>query len=302
VQSHSANMMNSFQLTGDSSNRDVIASLGYDADDDTAVGEHSVSSADEDEESTPNRKCHPSPMMRVPCCRRKRRRHEKPLLSIVHPDLDSGLTTHIAARQQQLLRHRRPIANSEPPMSLYDLSHMLENYFQQQHASYEAPASVSDEDENFPELSRRRRGNRHSQARISYSSERLFLDDALGFSSDARILVEASPLHRVVHTNAAFCSLTAEQEPSHDKQASAMTKGVQERFRTSTPNSSLGRIVSAMFDDRAVTVYPVQDSDGSGVIRYYLVEHIAATAVATVATSKKRLASTDIAVSAQAVG
>lgn len=282
---------------------------GYDADDDTAVGEHSVSSADDEEceESTitPIRTCRrPSPLMRVPS-RSKRRRHEKPRSSIVHPDIDAGLTTHIAARRQQLLRHRKATASSEPPLSLYDLSHLLDDYFrQQQRTTYEQapPAPVSDGDDpsaeqevDFPKFSRR--------ARISYSCERLFLEDALEFSSDARILVEASPLHQIVHTNAAFCSLTAKcNELSQNKQASTI-QGVQGRCRTGMPTGSLERVVSAMFDDRAVTVYPVQDSDGSGAIRYYLVEYTAAVAAAvtTVATTKKRLA-TDITEPTQAVG
>jgi hypothetical protein len=299
--SYSVNM-NSFQLTGtnmDSRNLDARESPGYDADNDTSVG-----SVDEDEyeESTPNRKCRPSPLMKVPCRRRrrKRRRHEthsqRPLISVVHPDIESSLTTHIVARRQQfLLQHRNPTTTSEPPMSLYDLSHLLEDYFQQQHASYEAPAPVSDEDYlsaeqelNVSDFSRRR-GNHRSQVR--YNNERLFLEEAIGFSSNARILVEASPLHRVVHTNAAFCSLTAEQEASHNTQESAMTR-IQ-------PSNSFERVVYAMFADRPVTVCPVQDSGGSGVIRYYLVEHT--TAVATAASTKKRLV-TNIAESTQTVG
>jgi hypothetical protein len=182
-------------------------------------------------------------------------------------------------------------------MSLYDLSHLLEDYFQQQLAgnNYKAPAPVSDEDylsveheDKFSESSRRR-GNCHSQVR--YSNERLFLEDALGFSSNARILMEASSLHRIVHTNAAFCSLTAEQEPSQNKEASAMTR-VQ-------PSNSFERVVYDMFADHSVTVYPVQDSDGNGMLRYYLVEHTAG--VATAATTKKRLA-TNITDAAQTVG
>jgi hypothetical protein len=279
----------------DSRNLDARVSPGYDADNDTSVG-----SADEDEyEESTHRKCRPSPLMKVPCRRRKRRRHEthsqRPLISIVHPDIESSLTTHIVARRQQLLQHQNPTTTSEPPMSLFDLSHLLEDYFQQQHANYKAPAPVSDEDcfsseqeVNVSEFSHRR-GNRCSQVR--YSNERLFLEDALGFSSNARILVEASPLHRVVHTNAAFCSLAAEQESSHNTQASAMTR-VQ-------PSNSFERVVSAMFADRPATVYPVQDSDSRGVIRYYLVEHTAA--VATAASTKKRLV-TNIAESTQTVG
>jgi hypothetical protein len=266
--------MNSFrQLTGtkmDSRNMDTSASPGYDADDDMAVGDNSVSSADECEESTPNNKCRPSLLMRVPC-RRKRRRHEKrsqrPRFSIVHPDIDVSLTTHIVAGRQP--QHRKPTASSEPhpPLSLHTLSHLLEDYFQQQHANYKAPAPVSDEDcltpeqVSFSEFSSSRRS----------SEQCLFLEDALGFSSHARVLVEASPLHRVVHANAAYNSLTAKKEPLQN--ASAIR--VQERFRM--PSISLESVVSAMFaDDRPVTVYPVQDSDTSGVIRYYLVEHIAA--------------------------
>jgi hypothetical protein len=296
--------MTSFQLTGDSSNMDATALPGYDADDDTAVGEHSVCS--EESTSTPIRKCRPSPWMRVPC-RRKRRRHERPQLSIFHNDIDSNITTHTVASRQQRLQQRKPTASSEPAMSLYDLSHMLEDYFQQQHASYEeTPAQVSDEDYLSAEQEvyfsgfSRSRGNSPSQVGIISTSERcLFLEDALGLSSSARILVEASALHRVVHTNAAFCRFTAKEETSQNKQASSMAR-VQECFRTGMPIKSFDSVVSAMFADRAVTVYPVQDSDGSGVIRYYLVEHTIATATATT-TMKKRLAA-NIADLSQTVG
>jgi hypothetical protein len=268
----------------DRRNMDTIATPGYDADEDMAKGDDFFSSADECEESTHKRKCRPSPLMRVSCRRRKRRRREKrskrPLISIAHPDIDSSLTNQIVARRQQ--QHQKPTASPEPPLSLHALSHLLEDYFQQQHTNYEAPAPVSDEDCATPEQvnsskSSSGRGNCHSQAR---SSECMFLEDALGFSSDARILVEASPLHRVVHANAAFCSLAVEKEPSQ-KKASAIRR-VQKRFRM--PSNSFESVVSTMFADRPVTVYPVKDSDGSGVIRYYLVEHV------VVATTEKRLA------------
>lgn len=311
--------MHSFQLTRsimDTRNVDTKASPGYDADDDTAAGENSVSSADEYEyeENTLNRKCRPNPLtMRVPCRRRKRRRQEKhsqlPRLSIVHPDIDSSLTTHIVAtRRQQLLQHRKPTVISEPPLSLRDLSNLLEDYVEQQHAgaNYEAPTPVSDEDYlsaeqiNVSEFNSSR-GNCCSQARIR-SSECMFLEDALEFTSDARILVEASSLHRVVHSNAAFCSLTAKDKPPQDKpsqkKASAIER-IQERLRIGMPSNSFESVVFAMFVDRPVTVYPVQDSDGSGVIRYYLVEH-AGSMVAALAT--KQLATNNIAEPAQTVG
>jgi hypothetical protein len=254
--------------------RDTMVCLGYDADDDLATGDNSVSSADEFEESTPNRNCRPSnPLIRVPC-RRKRRRHEKSprrlRFSILLPDVDLSLTTHLVAGREQ--QHRTPAASSEPPLSLHALSHLLEDYFQQQHPNYEAPAQVSEEDclspdqVSFSEFSSRR-GNHRSQVRSS--SECLFLEDALGFSSNARILAEASLLRRVVHANAAFCSLAAEKEPLQKSQRSVF----QERFRM--PSNSLESVVSAMFADRPVTIYPVQGSDGSGLIRYYLVEHAA---------------------------
>lgn len=277
----------------DSRNMDTTATSGYDADEDVAEGNDFVSSADECEESTLKRKCRPSPLMRVSCRRRKPRRHEKrskPIISIVHPDIDLSLTNQIVARRQQ--QHRKPTVSSEPPLSLHALSRLLKDYFQQEHDNYEVPAPVLDEDCASPEQvnsseSGSRRGNRHSQVR---SRECLFLEDALGFSSDARILVEASPLHRVIHANAAFCSLAAEKEPSQ-KKATAIRR-VQERFRI--PSNTFESVVSAMFADRQVTVYPVKDSDGSGVIHYYLVEH------AVVATTEKRLA--NIAEPAQTVG
>jgi hypothetical protein len=261
-------MNHQFQLLRNHMDKKMVLQLqGYDADDDVAGDDYSVSTG-EYKESALKRRCHPSPLMRIPS-RRKRGRQERlskrPRLSIVNSEIDFNLTTHIIARRQQE-QLGQPTTREEMSCSLHALAHMLEDYFHRQHVDYKAPAaSGSDQDHLSPE---------QANTEFSRLGKYLYLEEALEFSSDARMLIDASPSHCVIHANAAFCRLVVENEPSR-KKASAMTR-VQERF--CMPSSSLESVVSTMFADRPVTLYPVQDSDGSGVIRYYLAEHVAASA------------------------